>query len=608
MPVAPVRPSPPPELVGETDSSSPLVCGAAIRLERPGQLSQRPDTTPRAAAAVESGHGRAALRAAIAFAFCISAFSILASVLRRHLGFPLDDSWIHQTVARNLVDYGVLGYLPGVHSSGSSSLLWTLVLAFQYKFLPSLDPVLFSAAVNGFLMGTLGAGLKWLTERDGLSPTESWIVALAPALSGNFLWLGMLGMEHVLFCALSVAVICLWFGAGGKGARAGWVHGGSLTVGAAALGTGLLALTRPEGLFLSGVLVLFQRRAGRTWGQSGAVLLAAAAAQGISLRVNWVASHTLLPLTMKGRQWLYFGPQPPQIAVRLAFLRRWVPQAIANWTFPPAYIGSRLEPWTYFFLGLLLAGAVLATAITFYRHRQNRMSALLLWTVFLTLLYVIILPATGHAGRYQPMQMLLFPPLLWIGVKRGFAWTIESVGSAAPRAHVLATAALVPLVLAATALSLHHWRSLSANGIDQIEAEHGTMGNWVQQHLPAQAVTGREIAVFDIGRIGYGLHGSLVDLGGLTDKKYLPYLEDGRVPEYLQTHHVRYVVLPTNPWRSSDPRRTDTFTDLLLRDPGRIFELQPLDTICIPAARAAFVLRGTGAAMPCQTVYAIRFR
>jgi hypothetical protein len=45
-------------------------------------------------------------------------FSVFAIVLRGHFGFPLDDSWIHQTVAHNLVNYHVLGFLRGTHSSG----------------------------------------------------------------------------------------------------------------------------------------------------------------------------------------------------------------------------------------------------------------------------------------------------------------------------------------------------------------------------------------------------------------------------------------------------------------------------------------------------------
>src|ERR1700734_377785 len=66
----------------------------------------------------------------------LGAFLLLASVLRGHFGFPLDDSWIHQVVARNLAEFHVLGFNPGKLSSGSTSPLWTLILTLGWVVLP----------------------------------------------------------------------------------------------------------------------------------------------------------------------------------------------------------------------------------------------------------------------------------------------------------------------------------------------------------------------------------------------------------------------------------------------------------------------------------------
>ena len=57
---------------------------------------------------------------------------LLASYLSGHLGFPLDDSWIHQTYARNLANYGEFSIVPGHPSAGSTSPLWTAVLSVGY--------------------------------------------------------------------------------------------------------------------------------------------------------------------------------------------------------------------------------------------------------------------------------------------------------------------------------------------------------------------------------------------------------------------------------------------------------------------------------------------
>ena len=572
-----------PEIMAAADTAKP------VANTLPGDREARPSF----AAAGAQVEALARFGASAAFVLCVAGFTVLATVLRHHFGFPLDDSWIHQTVARNLAEYGVLGYLPGIHSSGSSSLLWTLVLASQYRFLPSLPPVLFSALVNGFLLGSIGAGLKRLTERDGFSRADSWIFALAPALNGNFLWLGLLGMEHVLFVALSVAAICLWFGQRRSHPR--------VTATGTVLLVGLLALTRPEGLFLALVLVSFRARAGRSVPQCAGLLLGTAAAIALSLRVNWLSSHTLLPLTMKGRAWLYFGSQPMRLGPHIAFLRDWALEVLATWTFPGPSAGSPARNLGLVLLALLSVGLLLGAIKLLLRRQRNRTGALLLWMLFLTLLYTVVLPTTGHGGRYQPMQVLLVLPLLWMALKHGIQWFAGRCGEPAHRGRQFANGVVALLMVGSTAVSYAHWRPLASAGIDQIEEEHGAMGAWVGRNLPPAAITGQHIAVFDIGRIGYGLHGSLVDLGGLTDRFYLPYLFGGRVPEYLRQHGVQYVVLPTSPGRASP------FQHTLLPAGQTAFTLTPLKTICFSLDRAVLVMKGTGAALPCQTAYAIGF-
>src|SRR5712692_3097612 len=47
-------------------------------------------------------------------------------------GFPLDDSWIHQTYGRNLAQTGQWAYVPGVPSAGSTSPFYTILLALGY--------------------------------------------------------------------------------------------------------------------------------------------------------------------------------------------------------------------------------------------------------------------------------------------------------------------------------------------------------------------------------------------------------------------------------------------------------------------------------------------
>ena len=524
------------------------------------------------------------------FFFCLFGFGILASILRQHPGFPLDDSWIHQTVARNLVDYHILGYVPGVHSSGSSSLLWTLILAINYQFLPAVNPVAFAAVVNGILLGVIGVTLKIVTEQDGLTPVESWIISLAPILNGNFLWLGVIGMEHVLFVALSIATIGLWYSRSKQRA--------SSYVLLAAVLLALLILTRPEGIFLAGLLLLLKRSAGRSLRDCVVLASAAVVAQLISFRVNWVASHSLLPLTMKGRQFLYLGSVRATQAARMTLLWEWVRRIMKAWTlneFVRHHLGLEL-------LALAsLAGIALLLAETFclFRERRSRMCALILWAAGVDLLYFLVLPATGHGGRYQSLHLLLLFPLMWAGFFRLLRWASLRFRISAARAYRLAALATVLPMVVSTVATIRTWRTVSGEGVDQIEREHGVMAAWLERNLPQAALDSGKIAVFDIGKIGYVMHGRLVDLGGLTDAGYLPYLMNGRVLEYLQERDISYIVLPT------DPSPSDFLLKLFSRsNPPR---LQELKTVCVPVPLANEVASASVAAARCQSAYRISF-
>jgi hypothetical protein len=128
-------------------------------------------------------------------------FLILGSSLRIQYGFPLDDSYIHQTVARNFAHYDVLGFIPGKASSGATSLIWACLQASNYKFL-HIDPVKFNFFFSWIMLGLIGPMLFILSRRDGMSVPLSFVLAASPALCGNFVWLGLIGMEHLLFIVL----------------------------------------------------------------------------------------------------------------------------------------------------------------------------------------------------------------------------------------------------------------------------------------------------------------------------------------------------------------------------------------------------------------------
>src|SRR4030067_1070587 len=85
------------------------------------------------------------------------------------LGFPLDDAWIHQTYARNLAQRGEWAFLPGRPSAGSTSPLWTILLAVGHAL--RTDPRAWAYLLGtAALVLTAMAAMQWARRRTGHVP------------------------------------------------------------------------------------------------------------------------------------------------------------------------------------------------------------------------------------------------------------------------------------------------------------------------------------------------------------------------------------------------------------------------------------------------------
>ena len=157
------------------------------------------------------------------------------------LGFPLDDAWIHQTYARNLALHHQVAYNVGEASVGSTSPLWTVLLTPAY-LLPG-DYKLWTYLLGAVLLALTG----WIIRRlsNSLFPDDPLVAILTSVfclLEWHLAWAAFSGMETILFVFLSLLALERHL-AGGRPFWTGFV-------------TGLLALTRPEGLTLLLLLIL----------------------------------------------------------------------------------------------------------------------------------------------------------------------------------------------------------------------------------------------------------------------------------------------------------------------------------------------------------------
>lgn len=450
----------------------------------------------------------------------LAALTLMGLALRNNLGFPLDDSWIHQVIARNLVFSHHWGFTPGVTSSGSSSTLWTLVLSLQYLLFPHSNPVFYPLVLNSLLLALCGFLLWKMARLDGLPLPACVALGVLPAFSGNLDWLAFTGMEHVMFLALSLLSIALWF-------RRSTAPSTSILAG---ISLGLLGLTRPEGMALCVGLFLTYRWCGRSLMDVIRAAIAAAVFIAPSLLLNLKTSGTVIPMTLKGRRILYSGTDTLHVG-RSSFrglILNTSRQVIAHHFF---HTHSRL---------ILLPAVVLFVVgmVVLCRNFCNRTSVVCLWAVLDYIAYCVTLPEVGHGGRYQPFVLLLFPPLMAVGLLYVFRRTGRWAG-AGRTGNALAWCAVLGVGLL-TATTLPRWKSALHDSVSHINSTHVKLAEWINQNYPP----GTPMAVFDIGAIGYFAHIRLVDLGGLVDRNYLPYIVQRRVPDYLSERGIQYVILP----------------------------------------------------------------
>ena len=144
----------------------------------------------------------------------LSGFSLgiflLVSYLYSHPGFPLDDSWIHQTYARNLAELGEFSFIPGQPSGGSTSPLWTALLAIGYALhIPYLAWTYFLGGLSLVGIGAAGIAFSRQLADPGQIP-YAWVGAFL-VLEWHLVWAAGSGMETALYAAIILLFFILLF-------------------------------------------------------------------------------------------------------------------------------------------------------------------------------------------------------------------------------------------------------------------------------------------------------------------------------------------------------------------------------------------------------------
>lgn len=427
---------------------------------------------------------------------------ILASWKVFRLGFPLDDAWIHQTYARNLIKNHEWAFILGKPSSGSTSPLWSILLS--ASFLVGNSPYIWTFFLGGVcLYGVAYLGSRWPIQTNIKIGGQIPLLSLFLAGEWHLVWSAASGMDTILCAFINLLFFSLLFSKQRK-----WVLLG--------LCVGLGIWVRPESLTLigpAGFVFLLDKNQTETRIKNGfQFLLSAGSLIFLYLVFNKVLSDTWWPNTFFAKQAEY------SIQLQIPLVNRLV------------------SLFSQFLVGI---GATLLPGFIWLSWRAVRkknwiiLSAILWWAGF-TILYALRLPVIYQHGRYLIPAMPIFLLLagsgtfdLWSKVQSKVFWQ-----RIIKKGWISATI-LIWIIF----FFMGMWAY--AQDVAIIESEMVTTAHWVEKNTPENSI----IAVHDIGAIGYFANRELVDLAGLVSPEIIPFIRDeNQISIFLDQQKVDYLI------------------------------------------------------------------
>ena len=429
-----------------------------------------------------------------------SAIYLLASQSTYAIGFPLDDSWIHQTYARNLALRGEWAFRPGLVSAGSTAPLWSALLALG--FLIHLSPYIWTYFLGALTLFALACVGEWGAREimPTYRPRLPW-VWLFLGVEWHLVWAAMSGMETLLHALLATAVLILLM----TNSR----H--YLTFG---LLIALSVWVRPDGLTLLGpvmmALLLAEPDTRARTRAFGRLILGFGALFVPYLLFNLAIGGTPMPNTFYAKQAEYVAWQTKPVFERLGQM------------FLQLLVGT----------GFLLVPGAIAWLRSSLRQRDWGSLSAMTWCAGYLWLYISRLPAYHH-GRYLMPAM----PIFFLFGLLGLIDFVNSRSSNRLWRFVqmfwqtsVVMVSMLFIVLGARAYALD---------VAVIESEMVQTAKWVAANLPTDAI----IAAHDIGALGYFDDHKLVDLAGLISPEVIPFIRDEeRLSVFLNELGADYLI------------------------------------------------------------------
>ena len=435
-------------------------------------------------------------------------------------GFPLDDSWIHLTFAKNLGDYGTFGLNRNEPSCGATSPLWVLLLTFFYKITHHMIPFAWMlGSLFVFLTSLMIYRLAFLLTEDKIL---SFFAAVFSLMTGRFLWGGLSGMEVSLFAFLMAASI--------------YVHERARRQNQISLLSsvlfGLTSLARPEGylLFLFAFLQLFLENRPFFKKNTSRLFIY------VCLYLIFSMPYIIYCLFLTARPFCSSYYSKMSFTWKLRFF---------DYLKGYSKVLFFDNPILFIFLPLGF--------LELFKRKQYLLTAWLLGFPFIAAFKA---PILIHHARYNMPFIPLYVLVSLVGFKR------------------IITKKFIAIVFGAMALVVSMvgfivWSQRFTTDAASIENQHVRVAFWLRQHVGKNEA----VATNDIGAISYFSERRVVDLAGIINSDILKILRsrmsDQKRREFLRTYllkrDVRYMAFYKEwfPWLVPDPALKKVFAATL---------------------------------------------
>ena len=474
-------------------------------------------------------------------------------------GFPLDDSWIHLQIARNLAAGKGWSLNPGVATAAATSPLWVLLIAPLFylggdaaTWVKFLGVVLY--LVNVILVADVAA-LAVGDRRVGI--VAGGLAALQPA----FLWAALSGMETMLYLSLFLLGLRSLLLVERRGASSAYASTAWLA---------LAGWARPE---LWALLPLFwgyllwrrqELPVGRWWVHGLIAMLAV----GGFVAFNMALWNHPTPATLMAKR-AHLGGEGGGIGA--AELWVWANRFFAS-------IDQALRSQNIVLLTCL-------AAVLLVIHRQLVVGKRLLLCLGVVVIGAAVIAMMDLGGvsfqTYRRSAHMLAS--MNVLVAAGFVAVYDFLRAPSPDADELAggqkgpatrlwlrsgsdlwrdlvVLCLVGVALAIQTQAVRAWANRYANDVRSINQGDVAAGHWLAANTPVDA----HVAVNDVGAIAYFGQRRIFDLIGLASPESIevlrrtPYLSqerDRQMKELLLAQQVDYVVAFPHwfPWLTQDP-------------------------------------------------------